>query len=277
MLECGRGSAIQMTSSSLVASRIRPRSYKDGMRKQIPLLLEQSLKYSAENFHFHEGIKPLLKAVDVATQKQGFSILLAVGGKQSGKTHIGVHCAEFTNTSGRSTLWIEGSEVPGWWKREPDDDAIPWKGAVVVDDAHRLFEYVQMERNSRPLADFIERCRRRRAFLLLLSAHPLDTYKFDEQITGRIKPSSIFELGAPGERDLDALLDLIARQRGVRLTAYKRSFLLKRVPREISAIVECLHRLEEKTASETKASTSLSRLAEAVPTTNVVSVGESNK
>ncbi len=247
------------------------------MRRQIPLLLEQSLKYSAENFHFHEGIKPLLKAVDAATQKQGFSILLAVGGKQSGKTHIGVHCAEFINTSGRSTLWIEGAEVPGWWQREPDDDAIPWKGAVVVDDAHKLFEFLQKERNARPLADFIERCRRRRALLIMLSAKPLEVYKFDEQITGRIKTSSVFELGAPGDRDLDALLDLIARQRGVRLTAYKRSFLLKRVPRDISAIVDCLYRLEEKTASEVKATTSLSRLAEAVPALNGSEQGEVTK
>jgi chromosomal replication initiation ATPase DnaA len=260
-----------MTSSSPVASRFRPRSNEDGMRKQIPLLLEQSLKYSAENFHFHEGIKPFLKAVDAATQKQGFSILLAVGGKQSGKTHIGVHCAEFINTSGRSTLWIEGGEVPEWWQREPDDDAIPWKGAVVVDDAHKLFERLQKERNARPLADFIERCRRRRALLILFSAKPLDAYTFDEQITGRIKPSSIFDLGAPGEGDLDILLDLIARQRGVRLTPYKRSFLLKRVPREVSAIVDCLFRLEEKTASEPKSSTSLSHLAEAISTPIVVS------
>lgn len=235
------------------------------MRKQIPLLLEQSLKYSAENFHFHEGIKPLLKAVDVATQKQGFSILLAVGGKQSGKTHIGVHCAEFTNTSGRSTLWIEGSEVPGWWKREPDDDAIPWKGAVIMDDAHKLFEHLQRERNARPLADFIERCRRRRALLLLLSAQPLEIYNFDEQITGRIKQSSIFKLGTPGDGDLDALLDLIARQRGVRLTPFKRAFLLKRVPQDVSALVDCLTRLEEKTASERKATTSLNHLAEVTP------------
>ena len=56
---------------------------------------------------------------------------------------------------------------------------------------------------------------------------------------------------------------MITKQRGLKLTEGKRSYILRRVPRVIPALVECIERLEEGN-DFTEASTSFHLLSEAL-------------
>lgn len=239
------------------------------MRKQIPLLLEHALRYSAEHFHLHAGIKGVCKAIAGATRSTKHSLMLVLGAPLSGKTHLAVYAAEVASTTGRETHFFEGSELLQWIAANPHEN--PYEGAVshnsafIVDDTDRLFQHIWQRGTSALLVDFIERCKAQQALLIFFVPKAITNYNLDSHVLSQLRGAAEYEIGAPHLSDIDPLLDLIARQRGVLLTPFKRTFLTKRITQGIPEIVECLSRLTETTASERKSSTSLTRLAEVFP------------
>lgn len=235
------------------------------MRKQIPLLLEQALRYSAENFHLHAGIKGVCRAIAGATRSAKHSLMVVIGSPSSGKTHLAVYTAEVANTSGRETHFFEGSELLQWIAANSDESAVTPASAFIVDDTDRLFQQIWQRGTSALLVDFIERCKAQQALLIFFLPKAVTSYNLDSHVLSQLRGASEYEIGAPEPQDIDSLLDLISRQRGVLLTPFKRTFLTKRITQGIPEIVECLSRLTESTASERKSSTSLTRLAQVFP------------
>ena len=74
---------------------------------------------------------------------------------------------------------------------------------------------------------------------MLLQIH----FSFDQHINSRLQAGSGFALGSPHESELPAIIDIMARQRGIKLTEKKQEFLERRLGRDLPAIEEYLERL----------------------------------
>jgi chromosomal replication initiation ATPase DnaA len=70
-------------------------------------------------------------------------------------------------------------------------------------------------------------------------------------------------LDGPADAELDSLLNLITKQRGLQLSDSKRTYILRRVSRTLPALVECVEKVEE-TGDFSSSRTSYTVLADAL-------------
>jgi chromosomal replication initiation ATPase DnaA len=113
------------------------------------------------------------------------------------------------------------------------------------------------------LVDLIERISRQKGILVLIGAADPEAIPTSPQLRSRLNAGLYLAIGGPKEAELDPLLDLITKQRGLQLSESKRAYVLKRVERTIPALVDCVERVEDG-ASLGDASTSFHKLSEAL-------------
>ncbi len=242
------------------------------MTEQLSLELLQPLRYSSSAFFVHTGVSEVVRTMMALAGKRTFSMTYIRGERCSGKTHIGVHLAgKYQDRNGRARL-VAGVSLAKWFSDElPGAPIHPWE-LVVVDDADRCLSTATCQGI---LVDLIERVARQKGAVLLLGSADPETIQTSPQLRSRLNAGLYLTLGGPKEMDLDPLLDLITKQRGLQLSEAKRAYILKRVERTIPALVDCVERVEDG-ACFGDASTSFHKLSEALMVTIPTGEAESN-
>jgi chromosomal replication initiation ATPase DnaA len=95
--------------------------------------------------------------------------------------------------------------------------------------------------------DVVERLANADGTLVLLGSKLPEQIACAPQCKSRLSAGLHVAIGSPQDADLDTLLDLITKQRGLQLKESKRSYLLRRVTRTLPALVECVDKLDEGT------------------------------
>lgn len=230
------------------------------MTEQLSLELVQPLRYSSSAFFVHTGVEGVVRTVTTLSSKRTFSITYIRGEKYSGKTHLGVYLAgKHQERNGRARL-IAGSGLARWFSEELPGAPIQAWELVVIDDAHLCLSEGMCQGM---LVDLIERISRQKGSLVLIGAADPEAIPTSPQLRSRLNAGLHLAIAGPKEAELDPLLDLITKQRGLQLTESKRAYVLKRVERTIPALVDCVERVEDG-ASLGDASTSFHKLSEAL-------------
>ena len=230
------------------------------MIEQLPLGLVQPLRYSSSAFLVHAGVSEVVRTVTTLASTRAFSITYIQGGACSGKTHLGVYLAgKHHERNGRARL-IAGGEFARWFSEELRGAPIQAWELVVIDDADLCLGEGACQGM---LVDLIERIARQKGSLVLIGAADPEAIATSSQLRSRLNAGLHLALGGPKEEELDRVLDLITKQRGLQLSEPKRAYILKRVERTIPALVGCVERVEEG-ASQGDASTSFDKLSEAL-------------
>jgi DnaA family protein len=249
------------------------------MAEQLSLELEQPLRYSSASFLLHSGVSEVVRSVNTLLALQSMPLLYIQGEPQSGKTHVGVYLAgrHVESVQGRGAVdgppgggarMVAAPDFVTWFSEVLPQEPIGFGELVVIDDADLLLQRHSAVAGSEvdvagSFVDLCERVARAKGVLLLLGSVPLDAWNVLPQIASRLKAGLSFVIGDPQESELDGLLDAIAKQRGLKLSETKRQFIMRRVPRSLGALVECVERVQ-RFGIDALPSTSYQKLSDAV-------------
>jgi len=210
-------------------------------KQQLNLHIPPRVLYSAENFHAHAGVGPLIEACEALVPQEQFRLLFLSGTPRSGKTHLAVKLSDIFGQAGRYPRLVSGEEMPDFVARVETGRAAD--EILIIDDADRWLSHFGPGTGG-PFVAFIEQLRLARAGVVLLSGREIDSFSFDDHVRSRLLPATALRLGDPGEGDMAALIRLMSRQRGISLSERKIAFLVRRLQRSIAAIAEYMERVE---------------------------------
>lgn len=229
------------------------------MCAQLSFHFTDALTYSSEAFVVHQGVMPIADTLVTLVSERRFAVLYVHGPAGVGKTHLGVYCAGLVRALGRSVQMVRGGEVAGLLhsraSRSPENQG----EVVIIDDAKEWLETKGCEALFTALAD---RVLHEEGLLVLFSSCAVDELHTTPQVMSRLTAGLQLAIGVAEERHLDAVVRAMAKQRGLRLTPAKRSFILARVPRTIEALSGYFTKLQNISQGEA-ASTSMKVLAQA--------------
>jgi chromosomal replication initiation ATPase DnaA len=237
------------------------------MAAQIPLQLVQPLRYSSGSFLVHRGVADLVTSVETLSYQRVFSLSYIQGDPKSGKTHLGVYLVGHLQGKGRGARMVASEDVADWYAQGFYGDQLQEGETIVIDDGDVFLEKISKSSQSGIFMDLTEQLHRVDGTLVILGTRPPEEIACTKQIKSRLNSGLHLVMGGPAETDLDKLLNIITKQRGLQLTESKRSYILRRVTRTLPALVECVEKVEE-TGDFSSSRTSFTILADAVAQEN---------
>lgn len=229
------------------------------MNPQLALQFSHALRYSSDSFLVHQGVQGVVDTVMLLARESRSSMVYVSGGESSGKTHLGVYLTAALRACDVRARFLAAEEASAWLNGESERHALEFGECVVIDDADL---FIARHGESGIISDLTERVRQVHGLLVMLGGRSIPELKASGQVKSRLEAGIVLFIDAPAENDLDKLLASIARQRGVRLTQSKRSFILRRVARTLPSLVEYVNRLGD-VGRQAYLSTSFGVLSEA--------------
>ena len=233
------------------------------MTAQMPLQLVQPLRYSSGLYLAHSGVKKLISSIETLAYQRVFSLAYVQGTAKSGKTHLGVYLVGQLQNLGKPARLVAGIDLPEWYAAGFGGEPLQEGETVIIDDGDLCFEEISKNRQSGIFTDLTERMLQIDGTVVVLGARSPEELACSQQIKSRLNSGVHLVIGGPAESELDGLLNLITKQRGLQLTESKRSYLLRRVTRTLPALVECVEKVED-TGDLSSSRTAYNVLADAV-------------
>lgn len=215
------------------------------MTAQIPLQLVQPIRYSSANFLVHGGVVGVITSLVTLSYQRVFSLAYVEGEVRGGKTHTGVYLVGHLQSKGRPARMVHADALSEWYASGYGGEPFQSGETIVIDDGDLFLEEVSQTARSGIFMDLVEQLGQVDGTLIILGATPSPSIKCSRQIRSRLDAGLHLVLGGPSEAELDSLLNLVTKQRGLQLSDAKRSFILRRVSRTLPALVECVERVEE--------------------------------
>lgn len=235
---------------------------------QIGLAITPRLSYRESNFILHAGVKNCVENLINTLLGKISSSTFIEGKSRSGKTHFAVYLAERVSKLGLYPQVIEGAEFQNWITLKLNSEKISSIDLFIIDNAEEYFFEENMRNadlgESGGYVAFSEVLKRQGAQIVFLSSVPISTFPCDPHVMSRVRSSILYHIESPNEEDMNSLIRSLAEQRGVRLSERKLSFLIKRLPRDISRIEDYFDRLRRVTESRNE-KMNFSVLADAAP------------
>ena len=233
------------------------------MVAQLPLQLVQPLRYSSNAYLVHRGVSELVASLETLSYQRVFSLAYVQGGAKTGKTHLGVHLVGRLTQKGKPARMVSREDMAEWYATELRSKPLRRGETIVLDDGDRLLEEISRTNQSGIFMDLTEKLIQFDGTLVILGVASPERIECTKQIRSRIDSGLFFGIEAPADSELDSLLDLITKQRGLQFSESKRGFILRRVSRTLPALVECVEKVEEP-REPTSPCTSFDVLSEAL-------------
>ena len=212
------------------------------MRSQLTLTFGETLAYSSETFIAHTGVREVAETLITLAAEQRFALVYIHGLPKSGKTHLSVYCAGLLRSLDRSVEVLSPTGVREWISTGIAQQSVKPGRSLFIDDAEQWIARPAAEGGFTTIADGVLQSR---GLLVLLSSVPGSSVVAPAQVKSRLVAGVQLAIGDPEEQDLDAILRAMSAQRGLKLTAPKRRFILSRVPRTVAALTHYMERLCE--------------------------------
>jgi chromosomal replication initiation ATPase DnaA len=210
---------------------------------QLGLNLTERIPYDAKGFVSHHGVSEALLDAHAAAQINGFSSRFYVGASRSGKTHLSVRIGDdISKQSGVIPRFIDGTNIETFLTQTSHTLALSRFDAFLIDDVQVYLEKLH-EGMSGPFVAFYEAVRVAGGKLYFFSSQPKESFSVDNHILSRLNASVAPEITAPEEDEIPAIINAMAKQRGIQLKEKKIDFVSRRVPRDIIGIENYLSRV----------------------------------
>jgi len=233
------------------------------MGTQLPLQLVQPLRYSSSAYLVHRGVADVVPSLVTLAYQRVFSLAYVQGAPKSGKTHTGVYLVGHLKEERKPARLLARDEVAAWYESEFRSQPLRQGETIVLDDGDHLLEDLSRNNQSGIFMDLTEQLSQVDGTLVILGSVCSEKIECTKQIRSRLNSGLHLVLEGPADAELDPLLNLITKQRGLQLSDSKRGYILRRVSRTLPALVECVEKVEE-TGDFSSASTSFTVLADAV-------------
>jgi len=233
------------------------------MGAQLPLQLVQPLRYSSSSYLVHRGVADIVASLVTLAYQRIFSLAYLQGAAKSGKTHTGVYLVGALTEKGKPARLIGREDLAEWYASELRLKPVRNGETIVLDDGDRLLEEISQSNQSGIFMDLTEQLSQVDGTLVILGAVSPEKISCTKQIRSRLNSGLHLVLEGPADAELDSLLNLITKQRGLQLSEAKRSYILRRVARTLPALVECIEKVEDP-RDFSSSRTSFNVLADAV-------------
>lgn len=200
------------------------------------------LTYATDNFLIHAGIKePLAQLEHYFTRP--FSINSIFGSKRSGKSHFAVFLTGLVGSRGWQARLISGRDFKECILELTSSSHSLSDLVIVVDDAD-LYLSKLSRGSSGELVSLFERLRIENGRLVLIRETDWQPpHEFDDHVASRLLLGTHATLQDPGQEDIAPLVDLLAWQRGLKVSPKKLRFIASRMPPSVGGIEEYVNRL----------------------------------
>jgi len=209
---------------------------------QLNLNILSRLAYAPDSFLFHAGVADLYESVFALLTEDDFGLCFVQGAPRKGKTHLSICLSDTLAKHNLFPRIVEGEKFADWMTKHSDNNIPASDQVIIVDDADKYFASA-IPGNSGPFVSFIEGLRAAKCKVVFLCKAFLDDLPCDDHIMSRLRAGSNFSLNDPVESEIQELILVMARQRGIHLTARKVQYLNKRIGRDIPAIEEYLDKV----------------------------------
>lgn len=215
------------------------------MVEQLPLQLVQPLRYSSSAYLLHRGVADVLSSLETLSYQRVFSLAYVQGGAKTGKTHLGVHLVGRLALKGKPARMVSREDMAEWYASELRSDPLRSGETIILDDGDVLLREISLTNQSGIFMDLTENLSQVDGTLVILGNSAPEQIECTRQIRSRLNSGLFFGIEGPADSDLDPLLDLITKQRGLQFSESKRAFILRRVSRTLPALVDCVEKVEE--------------------------------
>jgi len=208
-----------------------------GARIQLPLKMSPRLPYTSEGFLLHNGVRNIVELIDQSFHEGEFRIFFVSGKARRGKTHLSIYLFDSAARAGFYPRLVDGQELS-----VKIEDINAGNKIVIIDDAHEYLVNVAAG-NSGAFVKMVETLRVAKAKLILLSSVEVEELTCDDHVKSRLRPGQGLSIESPTDFSLSPLIQLMAKQRGLKLTDRKVNFLLRRLGQDIRSIEDYLDRV----------------------------------
>ncbi|MCB0318009.1 MAG: hypothetical protein KDD56_04575 [Bdellovibrionales bacterium] len=202
---------------------------------QIPLNIINRIPYKRENFILHSGITDIYEICLQLSEADKFQIAYIEGALRTGKTHFAVALTHDLSVKGLFPRLISGSELLKKLNTKEFDHKWDKNDVLIVDDSDHFFLAIDSGASG-SFVDLIESMRTAKSKVILFSSVSKNEFPCDEHILSRINQGAGFLIKPPDSEEINPLIDVMARQRGISLSENKREYLVKRIPRSVEEI-----------------------------------------
>jgi chromosomal replication initiation ATPase DnaA len=212
---------------------------------QVKLSFPQTINYSLSNFHLHAGIKPCFEHLLAAAKNPGeVRPIVLSGAERVGKTHMLIALSQQLEADGVSPLLLAYEDLQGFVQGADWREFLSTVQVCLIDDFDCFVDDLVRWNNISVAVDLFEACKQTGTKLIVSSRQLLPDFSdLDPHIRSRLSAATWLELGKPSEADIPAMLDLLARQRGLKLSQRQITFLCRRLRQDLGSIEKYLTRL----------------------------------
>lgn len=214
---------------------------------QLKLDLPAPHLYRPGLFLEHQGVTEIVGQAKLALASGKARLLWIEGAKRSGKTHLVSVIDEISRGLGLRLCLLAGAQLAGLLGELTEEDLLGYAG-VVIDDIDIYLQSVGPG-HSGQLVNLLELCRNSSRVVFALSSTALSELPCDNHVISRLRGATIALLGPPADSELPLVIDIMAKQRGVRpMPRARKSFLI----RGGRSIADIQNMLDTKTAPESR-------------------------
>lgn len=198
--------------------------------KQLSLKLAVDPTYKPTEFVPHQGVALIIERVVSDLTCSSFALHWIEGAARSGRSHLAIHINSKATATRGSTVYMSGALLESRISAVSERIRTLGIGAVVIDDLDIYLNSVQVG-ESGPFVELVELCRVHRVALIVTSKSPIQALPCDDHVKSRLRAAQESFIGAPRDDELNPILAVMAKQRGIRLSDRNVSFLTQRVGR----------------------------------------------
>ena len=213
--------------------------------KQVKLNFPQTLAYGLSNFHIHAGVRDIfdgLAAVLVGDTECKPWII--EGAERFGKTHLLIALQQLVEREGKRSLLLTFDDLQGFSQGVDWNEVLSGINVCLIDDFDWLLDEVVAWNKISIVVDLFETCKQQSKKLVMSSRRSIVDYTdLDPHARSRISAATWLELGKPAEEDCRVILELLAKQRGLKFSERQVNFLCRRLRQDIASVERYLTRL----------------------------------
>ena len=208
-------------------------------KRQLALRFPTEQRCTLENFEAGPNTELVAELARSGTNAGAFTALWLVGESGAGKSHLLHGACHAADAAGAAVAYLPPGVMVGGLDAL---DGLDEFDVIAIDDLER---WVGERAWEEALLNLYQALARRGGRLLVASRRlPRDVAFALADFASRLRAAQVFVIGALGDADRARAIERLAAQRGLEIGADVVTFLLRRAPRRMDALIDAFDRLD---------------------------------
>lgn len=209
--------------------------------QQFDLNLASNITYKPQGFVMHSGVSKTFESCQAIINNPNYFLINIIAKPRYGKTHLAIKLCDHFLKLGLLPQLLDGQNLAPWLIKVSELSLTP-NDLIIIDDAHTYLSQINPG-DSGPFVTFVETLKRSGAKLIMFFNPEFYQLPCDEHVTSRLKFGLDLGIEVAAESELEVMIRVMARQRGVKLSDLQILHIARRIKRDLPAIEKYLEKL----------------------------------